>query len=86
MRIPLSIPDLTGNEEAYAVQAIQSTWISSTGKFVSRFEEEFAEFAGTKYALSVSNGTVALHLALLGLNLQPGDEAIGAEPHLCCHR
>jgi perosamine synthetase len=76
MLIPLSIPDLTGNEEAYAVQAIRSTWISSTGEFVKRFETEFAEFVGTKYTLATSNGTVALHLALLGLGLHSGDEVL----------
>ena len=75
-QIALAFPDLTGNEEKYVVEAIRSSWISSTGKFVARFEEEFAKFAGTKYAISVCNGTVALHLALLGLNLQPGDEVL----------
>ncbi len=74
--IPLSMPDLSGNEEKYVVQAIRSTWISSTGEFVERFEKEFAAFAGTKFALSVSNGTIALHLALLGLGVRPGDEVL----------
>jgi len=74
--IPVSAVDLNGNEESYVVEAMRSTWISSSGKFVTRFEKEFAEFAGTKYALSVANGTVALHLALLGLGLKPGDEVI----------
>jgi perosamine synthetase len=76
VRIPLSIPDLSGNEEDYVVQAVRSTWISSTGDFVTRFEREYAEFAGTRYAIAVSNGTVALHLALLGLDIGPGDEVL----------
>ncbi|MEQ1859647.1 MAG: DegT/DnrJ/EryC1/StrS family aminotransferase [Chthoniobacteraceae bacterium] len=73
---PLATPDLQGNEAAYVMEAIQSTWISSTGKFVDRFEHEFAALCGTRTALSVSNGTVALHLALLGLDVRPGDEIL----------
>ena len=76
MRIPVSAPALDGNEESYVVRAIRSSWISSSGEFVERFEKEFAEFAGTRYALSVCNGTIALHLALLGLDLRPGDEVL----------
>lgn len=75
-RIPLAEPDLTGNEEAYVVEAIRSTWISSTGPFVARFEREFAQVCGTHAALAVTNGTSALHLALLGLGVRPGDEVI----------
>ena len=74
--IPLAIPDLTGNEEKYVSQAIQSTWISSRGEFVDRFEEEFARMCGTRSAISVCNGTIALHLALLGLDVRPGDEVL----------
>jgi perosamine synthetase len=75
-RIPVARPDLSGNEEAYVVEAIRSTWISSTGSFVQRFEAEFAEICGTRSALGVCNGTVALHLALLGLGVRPGDEVL----------
>ena len=76
MPIPLAVPDLSGNEQRYVAEAIGSSWISSNGQFVTRFEKEFAEFAGTKYALSVANGTVALHLALLGLEVAAGDEVL----------
>ncbi len=76
MRIPLAVPDLSGNEERYVVEAIRSSWISSTGKFVERFEAEFAHACGTRAAISVSNGTVALHLALLALDVRPGDEVL----------
>jgi perosamine synthetase len=76
MKIPVSIPDLSGNEENYVVDAIRSTWISSTGSYVKRFEKEFAEIAGTRYALSVANGTLALHLAMIALDVAPGDEVI----------
>lgn len=75
-RIDVSIPDLQGNEEAYVVDAIRSTWISSTGKYVNEFERLFSGVAGTNEAISVCNGTVALHLALLALDVRPGDEVI----------
>lgn len=74
--IPVSMPDLSGNEEAYAVQAIRSTWISSSGDFVRCFEREFARMCGTRHAVAVSNGTVALHLAMLALGVGPGDEVL----------
>lgn len=74
--IPLAVPDLSAVEERNVLEAIRSSWISSTGAFVDRFEVEFAGLCGTRAAISVSNGTVALHLALMGLNVQPGDEVI----------
>lgn len=73
---PVATPDLSGNEEKYAVEAIRSTWISSTGPFVKRFEDEYAALCGTRTALAVCNGTVALHLAMLGLDVRPGDEVL----------
>lgn len=75
-KIEVSVPDLRGNEEAYVVDAVRSTWISSTGKYVGRFEQQFSEFAGTRETVAVCNGTVALHLALLALDVRPGDEVI----------
>jgi perosamine synthetase len=75
-RIPVSAPDLTGKEEQYAVDAIRSSWISSTGVYVDRFEREFAEACGTRSAIAVANGTIALHLALLALGVRPGDEVL----------
>lgn len=74
--IPVAIPDLSGNEERYVLEAVKSTWISSSGAFLDRFEKEFAAACETKHCLAVSNGTVALHLALLALDVQPGDEVL----------
>jgi perosamine synthetase len=73
--IPLAAPDLSGNEEKYVLEAVRSSWISSTGRFVDLFEERFSQLCnGT--ALSVCNGTSALHLALLALDVRPGDEVL----------
>jgi len=75
-RIPVADVDLSGNEEKYAVEAIRSTWISSAGAFLNRFEKDFATACGVKHTLAVSNGTTALHLAMAGLGIGPGDEVI----------
>jgi perosamine synthetase len=74
--IPVAAADLSGNEEAYVLEAVRSSWISSTGSFVARFEREFAALAGTRAAIGVSNGTLALHLALMTVDLRPGDEVL----------
>lgn len=74
--IPVAEPDLSGNEERYVLEALRSSWISSTGPFVERFEKEFAKLAGTRAAIGVSNGTLALHLALMTVDLRPGDEVL----------
>lgn len=76
IKIPVYQPSLGGNEKKYVNECLDSTWISSKGKFTSLFEEKFAEFVGVKYATSVSNGTVALHVSLLSLGIGPGDEVI----------
>jgi len=75
-KIPVAAPDLSGHEEKYVVDAIRSSWISSTGPYLQRFEKEFAELCGTQAAIAVCNGTVALHLALLALDVRPGDEVL----------
>jgi perosamine synthetase len=74
--IPLAAPDLGGHEERYVVEAIRSTWISSSGAFLERFEHEFAALCGARHALGVSSGTAALHLALLALDVRRGDEIL----------
>jgi perosamine synthetase len=75
-RIPVAEPALVGNEREYVLDCLESSWISSSGKYVDAFEASFAEFCGVGHALSCANGTVALHLALLALGVGPGDEVI----------
>jgi perosamine synthetase len=74
--IPVSEPNIKGKELDYVKDCITSNWISSIGKYVTKFEEMFASFCKTKYALATSNGTSALHLALLSLGVGKGDEVI----------
>jgi len=76
MQIPIYQPSLIGNEKKYVNECLDSTWISSKGRFIGEFETKFAECTGVKYAASVCNGTVALHLALIALGIGPGDEVI----------
>lgn len=76
IKIPVYRPYLNGNEKRYLNECIDSTWISSKGQFLKQFENRFQEFVGSKLAISVCNGTVALHLALLGLGIKAGDEVI----------
>lgn len=75
-RIPVASPSLMGNEYSYLTDAFLSTWISSTGQYITRFEREFSEFCNRKHGVAVSNGTAALHLALVALGIGPGDEVI----------
>jgi len=76
IKLPLVIPDLSGNEKRYLNDCLNSTWISSTGKYLELFEKQFAAFTGTRYALATSNGTTALHLVLAALDVSAGDEVI----------
>jgi perosamine synthetase len=75
-RIPVASADLSGDEEKYVVDAIRSSWVSSTGAYISRFETSFAKLCGARASVGVCNGTVALHLALLALDVRPGDEVL----------
>lgn len=74
--IPVAEPDLSGNERKYLLDCLSSSWISSKGKFIEKFEENFARFIGCKFGVSTSNGTTALHLALVALGIGRGDEVI----------
>lgn len=75
-KVSLYEPDLSGNELPYVVDCLTSTWISSNGEYIGKFERAFADFVGSEHAVAVCNGTVALHLALSALDLGPGDEII----------
>ena len=75
-KIPIYQPYLKGNEKKYVNDCLDSTWISSKGKYVNLFENAFSEYTGVKYSTGVSNGTVALHLALVALGVGKGDEVI----------
>lgn len=74
--IHIASPVFNGNEKKYVDDCIDTTWISSIGKYIKEFEKKFAEFIGVKYALACCNGTVALHLPLLAYGIKPGDEII----------
>lgn len=74
--IPVCEPFLDGNELSYITEAVKTGWISSSGKFVAKFEEEFAKYCDTKYGVAVTNGTAALHLGLKALGVGEGDEVI----------
>lgn len=74
--IPLSVPCLAGNEWEYVRQCLDTGWVSSVGPFVNRFERELAAYVDAGYAVAMVNGTAALHVALLTVGVEPGDEVI----------
>ncbi len=75
-RISMAMPVFNGNEKKYLNECVDTGWVSANGRFVNEFEQKFAEYCGMKYALSCSNGTVSLHLALMAIGLKAGDEVI----------
>lgn len=74
--IPLHEPKFIGNEKAYVTDCIDSTFVSSVGKYVDRFEQMMADYTGAKYAVATVNGTAALHIALKLVGVDQGDEVI----------
>lgn len=74
--IPVCEPYLNGNELQYVTDAVKTEWISSSGKYVTEFENIFSTYCDCKYGVAVCNGTVALHLALIALGIGQGDEVI----------
>lgn len=74
--IPVCEPLLAGNELKYVTDAVSTGWISSAGKYVTEFENQFAAYSDCKYGVAVCNGTIALHLALVALGIKNGDEVI----------
>ena len=74
--IPLHEPRFLGNEKKYLNECIDSTFVSSVGKFVDEFEDKIASYTGAKYAVATSSGTSALHISLIILGVKDGDEVI----------
>lgn len=74
--IPLSVPEINGNEWKYVKECLDTNWVSSAGPFVSRFEQALASYLGASHAIATVNGTAALHIALLVAGVQPDDEVI----------
>ncbi len=74
--IPLHEPRFSGNEKKYLNECIDSTFVSSVGKFVDEFEEKIANYTGAKYAIATSNGTSALHISLLLADVDQNSEVI----------
>lgn len=75
-RIPLHEPKFVGNERKYVMDAIDSTFVSSVGKYVDHFESKIKEITGAKFAVATVNGTAALHVAVSLAGVKPGDEVL----------
>lgn len=76
MKVPVNEPMLAKNAKKYVNECLDSNWISSGGKFVDLFESKFSDFIGMKYGVANTSGTASLHLAMLCLGIQKGDEVI----------
>lgn len=74
--IPLSVPEIGGNEWKYIKECLDTGWVSSVGPFVERFEGSVADFVGTKFAVATVNGTSAIHIALKIAGVEAGDEVL----------
>jgi perosamine synthetase len=74
--IPVNEPTIGEQEMAYVRECLETGWISSAGRFIDRFETEFAAYCGMKHGVAVANGTVALELAVASLGIGAGDEII----------
>lgn len=74
--IPLSVPSITGNEWKYVKECLDTSWVSSAGKYVDLFESKIVEATGARYAVACVNGTSALQVALRLAGVKPGDEVI----------
>jgi len=75
-QIPLSAPEIRGNEWRYIKECLDTNWVSSAGRYVEKFEETVANYIGRKYAVACVNGTSALHIALLVSGIKPDDEVL----------
>lgn len=74
--IPLSVPEIRGNEWHYIKECLDTGWVSSVGSFVDRFEKEIKNYTGAKHAVACMNGTSALHVSMVIAGVKPDDEVI----------
>ncbi len=74
--IPVCEPLLSGKERIYVEECLKTNWISSKGRFINAFEEQFAHYCGCRHGIATTSGTSALHLALVALGVKKGDEVI----------
>ena len=74
--IPLSVPNLSGNEWKYIKDCLDTNWVSSVGSYVDRFEHSLVEFTGAKFAVSTVNGSAALHISMLLAGVEQDDHVI----------
>jgi perosamine synthetase len=74
--IPLHEPEFSGDERSRVLDCIDSTFVSSVGKYVDQFEADLATYTGAKHAVAVVNGTAALHVSLVLAGVRPGDEVL----------
>jgi perosamine synthetase len=74
--LPVAEPIMSNNELSYVSDCVTSGWVSSQGKYLPRFEQEFADNFGTKYTVAVGNGIAAIKIVLAILGISPRDEAV----------
>src|SRR5882757_182716 len=74
--VPLSVPEIRGNEWRYVKECLDTAWVSSVGSYVDRFEQMVAEQSGTRFAVATVNGTSALHISLLLAGVEADDEVL----------
>lgn len=74
--IPVNEPLLTEGDAERVAECVRSGWVSSAGRFIDEFEQQWAEYCGRRYGIAVCNGTAALQTAVAALGLEPGDEVI----------
>ena len=76
MKYPIYKPKIFPNTKKYVEDCLDTTWISSKGSYIKKFENSFADYLNVSHATSVSNGTTALHMCLCALGIGAGDEVI----------
>jgi perosamine synthetase len=76
MKVPVNEPVVTDAAKQYVIDALDTGWVSSAGKYIDQFEQAFADYVGVKHGVTTTSGTTALHLALAGMGIGKGDEVI----------